>query len=154
MIAALLVGVFVVATTYGYYSSHQTITQPKPLIENIQLRSTSVSVTDLDRTGLTLDLKVVVYNPNGFGATLDSANYSVYADGHYLGSGQTTRAYDLAPQSPQTLVFPVTVGWGSALGATARYVVGLGRVTWEVNGSASVEIDGLHLSAPFEFTTG
>lgn len=138
---------------YGYYSTHLANTQQRSVIENLQLRSTSVDITSLNRTGLSLNLSAVVYNPNGFGATLDAANYSVYANGHYLGSGQTVRKYDLASQSTQTLVFPISISWKSAFETTESYVIDWGHVSWEVNGTADINVGGLALSAPFEFTT-
>lgn len=153
-IAVVLLGVFATVVTYGYYSSHPSMTQPSPLIENLQLRSTSVDIVGLNRTGFSLRLSAVVYNPNGFGAKLDSANYSVYANGQYVGSGETTRGYDIAAQSSQTFVFPVDVGWKSAFEAAGHYVVGLGHVSWEVKGNADVDVGVLHLSVPFEFTVG
>lgn len=149
-----MLGVASTAVAYGYYSSHPETTQPRPLIGNLDLRSISVAVTSLNRSGLTLDIDAVVDNPNGFGATLDSANYSVYADGHYFGSGRISHSYSLAPQSSATLVFPISVGWRSALGAMGGYVTGLGHVEWEVEGNARVSIGGLSVSGPFEFTAG
>lgn len=140
--------------TYGYYLTHLPSSQQRPAIENLQLRSTSLDITGLNRTGLSLNLNAVFYNPNGFGATLDAVNYSVYANGHYLGSGRTAQKYDLAPQSSETLVFPISIGWKSAFETTGSYMVDWGHVAWEVKGTANISVGGLTLSAPFEFTTG
>ena len=153
-IAALItVLVLVTVVLYGYYSTHQTSTQ-RPLIGNIQLRSTSIDITGLNRTDLNMNLKAVLYNPNVFGATLDTAEYSVYANGHYLGSGKTTQEYDITPQSSQTLTFPISVGWNAAFKTTESYILNWGHITWMVNGTAKISIGGLSISAPFEFTTG
>jgi len=65
----------------------------------LQLQSTSVDIVSASPSGPSLAFDAVVYNPYGFGATLYEANYSVYADGGYLGNGQTAHGYDLAPQS-------------------------------------------------------
>jgi LEA14-like dessication related protein len=157
VLAAGLLAVLVVVAVvvpYGYYSTHQPSTRPRPLVGNIELESISVSITGVNGSGLGLRITAVVYNPNGFGATLDSLNYSVYADGHYLGNGRTAVSYDLAPQAYVTLVFPINVGLGPAIRAMGSYIVGIGHVTWEVKGTADVELDGLSVSAPFEFTTG
>jgi LEA14-like dessication related protein len=154
--AALLVILAVVAVVvpYGYYSTHPAGTQQTPVIGSVQLRSTWVDITSLNRTGLSLNLNAVVYNPNGFGATLRTANYSVYANGHYVGSGQTTHEYHLAAQSSGTLIFPISIGWESAFRTMGGYIIGLGHITWEVKGTANIEVGGLSLSAPFEFMTG
>ena len=139
---------------YGYHSIRPPSTQQRPAIGDLQLRSASVAIAGLHPTYMSLNIDAVVYNPNAFGATLDAANYSVSANGGYLGSGQTAHKYDLAPQSSQTLVFPISVGWKSAFKTTGSYIVNLGDVSWEVNGTAIIGVGGLSLSAPFEFTTG
>ena len=139
---------------FGYYSSHLPSTQEKSLVEGIQLRSTSVEVTGLNNNGLNLDFNAVVYNPNAFGAKLDAANYSVYADGHYFGSGRTVHEYYIASQSSQTLIFPVSIGWKSGFQTMGSYIMDRGNITWVVNGTANIEVGGFPLSVPFTFTTG
>ena len=113
-----------------------------------------MDITGLSSNGLSLNLKAVVYNPYSFGATLDAANYSVYADGHYAGAGQTAREYDIAPQSSEALVFPISMSWKSAFQTTGSYVVDLGDVTWNVNGTANIEVGEFLLSVPFGFAVG
>jgi LEA14-like dessication related protein len=103
---------------------------------------------------MSLNLQVVVYNPNSFGATVEAANYSVSANGHYVGDGQLARGYDVAPHSSQTLAFPVNVSWESAFVTTGSYIAGLGDVTWKANGTAKVDAGGISLSVAFEFVTG
>jgi LEA14-like dessication related protein len=153
----LLILVVLVASAveaFGYYSSHLPSTQEESLVESIQLRSTSVDITGLNSNGPSLNFNAVVYNPSGFGTKLDAANYSVYADGHYLGSGQTIKEYYIPPRSSQTLVFPVSVSWKSAFQTMGSYIVDGGNMTWVVNGTANIEVGELPLTVPFKFTTG
>jgi LEA14-like dessication related protein len=112
-----------------------------------------VEVTGLGLKGLNLSLQAVVYNPNGFGATVEAANYSVYANGHYVGEGQLAHKFDIAPQSSQILVFPVSAGWGSTFMTTGSYIVGLGNVTWKARGTANVDVGGISLYVTFELAT-
>jgi LEA14-like dessication related protein len=139
---------------YGYNSTRPPSTEQRPVFGDLQLRSASVTIAGLNSSRMSLDVDAVVYNPNPFGATLDAANYSVSANGSHLGSGRTAHGYGLAPESSSTLVFPVSLGWRSAFETTGSYIVGLGSVSWEVNGTAVVGLAGLSFSAPFEFTTG
>ena len=108
----------------------------------------------MNRNYLNMNFKAVLYNPNGFGAKLDTAEYSDYANGHYLGSGKTTQEYDLTPQSSQTLPFPISVGWNALFKTTESYILNWGHIAWMVNGTAEINIGELCISAPFEFTTG
>jgi len=111
-------------------------------------------MTSLGGNGISLNLNAVVFNPYGFGATLEAANYSVYANGHYIGEGQLAQEYVITPQSTQTLVFPVRVSWESAFLTTGSYLVRMGNVNWKAIGTADVEIGRTPLSVSFEFATG
>ena len=152
--ALLIILIAGVGITYGYRLSSPPSLHQRPLFGDLELQSASVAVVGVHVTYASLSFDAAVYNPNSFGATLDAANYSVSANGGYLGSGQTSHKYDLAPRSSTTFVFPVSVGWKSALRATGSYMLNLGSVSWEVSGTAVFSLGGLSLSAPFEFTTG
>jgi LEA14-like dessication related protein len=134
----------------GFYLSHPPTNQQRTTIGGLQLESTSVGMTGLSQYGPSLNLDAVVYNPNGFGARLDSANYSVYANGRYVGSGLTAHEYDFAPQSTLILTFPVSIGWKTAFHTLGSYILSLGSVTWEVKGTANIEVNGFPLSVSFE----
>jgi len=101
-----------------------------------------------------LNLEAIVFNPYGFGVTLEAANYSVYANGRYIGEGQLAQEYVITPQSTKTLVFPVRVSWESAFLTTGSYVLSLGNVNWKAVGTADVEIGRTPLPVSFEFATG
>ena len=130
-LVALLLAVIISVTAEIYFShsTPQQSTQPRVVLGNLELLSTSVGTTHLGGGGLGLSLVAEIYNPNGFGATLKGANYSVYADGRYAGSGQSSTEYDLIPRSSLTVEFPVTVGWRPAFETVGSYLLGGGRVT-------------------------
>jgi len=135
---------------YGYLT--RPLSAPWATVGDLQVRATSVQVTGLAFGGPELSLTAVVYNPNGFGVSLDSANYSIYADGQYLRNGQIAHEYSLAPQSTQTFVFPASIGWGSALRTLGSYVWAWGNVEWEVKGTARIQVAGFPLSVPFDLS--
>jgi len=140
-----------VVPAYAYYGFvTRPANEPWTLAGDLQLRATSVQVTGLSTSGLSFSIAVTVYNPNGFGVSLDSADYSVYADGNHLFDGQITNRFELAPQATRTLVLPVPVGWGSAFHAIGNYIWSEGYVNWEVKGKASIEVGGLPLTVPFD----
>jgi len=80
--------VLLVVPAYAYYD-HQTrpATGAWSMVGDLQFRATSVQATGLGFGGPDLQLTVVVNNPNGFGVSLTSANYSIYADGRHLLDG-------------------------------------------------------------------
>lgn len=154
--ALLLLMILVLVPVYAfqYDESRTSSTQQGPTIGGLQLRSSSVDITGMNSNGPTLNLDAVVYNPYSFGAVLDGANYSVYADGMYLGGGEISHEYDFALRSSQTLSFPLGVGWKPAIQTVGNYMMNWGDIAWEVNGTAKVEIGGLPLLVSFGFAIG
>lgn len=138
---------------YGY-STRPASAQQGPIVEGLQLQSTSVHITGLSTGGLKLNLEAAVYDSDDFGVTLEAMNYSVYADGHYVGSGQTDQEYGFSPGLSQILVFPVNTSWKSAVLTTGSYIAGLGSVIWSVDTTANIEVEGYALTVSFEFSTG
>jgi LEA14-like dessication related protein len=154
-VAALLVILLAVAAVaLAYYAIQPSSSGEEFTIGDLQIRSASVSVVAFHTAYLGLDIKAVVYNPNLFGATLTAANYSVSADGHYLGSGRTTREYVLSPRSSVPVALPFSVGWKSAFDETGSYLVDTGHVSLKVNGTAIIEVAGFSVSVPFDLTIG
>ena len=147
--------IVIVVPLYAFsYRSTNPPATPRSPIGDLQLRSASVGMANVGYGGPILNVNVVVYNPTGFEARLDEANYSVYANGLYVGSGQTSHGFDISPQSTQSLTFSVSMSWKSSFQTVRSYVTGWGNITWDVNGTADIEVYGLHLTVPFEFVAG
>jgi len=151
--ALFLVIILVIMPAYLYYGY---VTRPESgawsTVGDLQIRATSVQVTGLAVGGPVFSLTAVVYNPNGFGVSLDRANYSVYANGHYLRDGQIVQEYALAPQSTQTFVFPISIGWRTAFQTLGAYLLSWGNVNWEVKGTADIEAGGFPLTVSFDLS--
>jgi len=126
---------------------------PWSTVGDLKFQATSVQVTGIAPGGLDLSLTAAVHNPNDFGVSLNGANHSIYANGHYLQNGHVTRKYALAPQSTQTFVFPISIAWSSALKTLGNYIWAWGSLTWEVKGVATVEVGGFSIAIPFELST-
>ena len=133
---------------YGYVN--RPVSAPWSTVGDLQVRATSVQVTGLAPGGPGLSLTAAVYNPNGFGVSLESANYTIYANGQYLQKGHVTREYALAPRSTEAFVFPVSIGWGLAFQTLGSYVWAWGNVEWEVRGTAIIQVGGFPLTVPFD----
>jgi LEA14-like dessication related protein len=144
----LIIVIVVPLYAFSYRSTNPPTTLRSP-IGDLQLRSTSVGIANVGYGGPILNINVVVYNPTGFEARLDEANYSVYANALYVGSGQTSHGFDISPQSTQSLTFSVNMSWKSSFQTVRSYITGWGNVTWDVNGTADIEVDGLPLTITF-----
>lgn len=129
-------------------------TAQRAAIANIQVESVTPSSIGVRSSGVSMSVDMVVHNPNSITATLDQVSYSVYANGNYVGSGQTTTTYNIPPHSDYTLTFPLSMSWGSAFSTVGSYIVNGGQVSWELKGTDNVVIDGLSFSVPFDFSSG
>ena len=135
-------------------STHPSAPEHESAIGNLQPLSVTLAIAGLNHNGASVNVDAVVHNPYAVGATLESANYSVYSNGVFVGSGQTDREYTLAPQSTLTLSFPISISWKSLFQTAGNYLLHLGSATWEVKGSAEISVGGLPLAVPFDLVTG
>lgn len=155
--ALFLLLILVVLPAYLYYGY---VTRPESAswstVGDLQIRATSVQVTGFAIGGPELSLTAVVYNPNGFGVSLERANYSVYANGRFLQNGRIGQEYVLTPQSTRAFVLPVSTGWRTAFQTLGSYLEAWGDVNWEVKGTAEIEAGGFPLTVSFDlsFHTG
>ena len=146
--------ILLIVPAYAYYDYTNRPTTPSwSVVGDLQVRATSVTVTGLTLGGPGLSLAALVFNPNGFGVSLVGANYSIYADGHFLVDGRIVHEYALSPLSTEAFAFPFSIGWGSAFQALGSYMWAWGNVNWEVKGTASIQVGGLSLTVPFDLTT-
>ena len=146
--------ILIVMPAYLYYGyMNRPVNAPWATVGDIQIRATSVQVIGFALGGPAMSLTAVVYNPNGFGVSLNGANYSTYANDHYLQSGQIDRRYALAAQSSQTFVLPFSIDWKLAFQTLGDYLWAGGSVKWEVKGIATIEVGGLLLRVPFDLST-
>lgn len=124
--------------TLAHVSNGAYGAQGAPAIGELQVRSSAVEIAALGSGGLNLTLKADTFNAYGFGATLEAMNYSIYVDGRYVGSGETSHQYYFAPRTSQTVYFPLHTGWSSALLTVGDYVAGLGSIDVRASGTARV----------------
>jgi LEA14-like dessication related protein len=110
-------------------------------IANVQVESVALSNIGVHFSGVSMNVDMVVYNPNSITAILDEVSYSVYANGTYVESGQTSTTYDIPPQSEYTLTFPLSMGGGSAFSTIGNYILNGGHVSWEIKGTGNIVIN-------------
>lgn len=120
-------------------------------IANIQVKSTTPSNIRPQASGIGMDVAVLVHNPDSITATLDQISYSVYANGNFIGSGQTTTTYDIPAKSDYTVAFPISLGWGSTSSTVRSSILAGGDITWVVKGTDNVVINGVSFTVPFDF---
>jgi LEA14-like dessication related protein len=113
-----------------------------------------VSVISLSFSSLSLDVTLLVNNPNSFGITLKSLSFDVYYqsgnDWVYLSHGEKTGIV-IDPGENEVTV-PVTVSSAELLRSMAELIT-TGNLTLQVRGTASPDFYGIAPSVPFTYTT-
>jgi LEA14-like dessication related protein len=113
-----------------------------------------VTLTSFSLSSLSLDVMLLVNNPNSFGITLSSLAFDVYyqrgADWVFLSHGEKTDI-QINPGENEVTV-PVTVSSGELVRAVAELITN-GKLTVQIRGNATPEFYGLGPKIPFTYTT-
>ncbi|MGB9728090.1 MAG: LEA type 2 family protein [Nitrososphaeria archaeon] len=121
------------------------------------LRACEISLADVrvKSVGLTsasLEIVFRIYNPNRVTATLDRADYSVYANGIYLGEGHITGKVDVPANNTVTIVSPFDLSYSGALKTVWPYLMSGGKLLWRINGTLHIDTPLGTLDIPFDTT--
>ncbi len=113
-----------------------------------------VSVTSVSLSTLSLDVALLVNNPNSFGITLKSLSFDVYYQSGnewvYLSHGEKTGI--VIDPGENKVTVPVTVSSAELLRSLAGLITN-GNLTIQVRGTASPDFYGIAPSVPFTYTT-
>ena len=92
-----------------------------------------VSLRDVALSGATLDVELMIANPNAFNIDVQRVRYSLFADSTLVGTGQPEDKV-FVPQNDSAIVrLPVQFTY-SGLGAVAFQLVARGTVNYRVTG--------------------
>ena len=146
-IAAIIIAVGIVAYVAIFASTE--IEQRKAL-EDIQISFHDASLEDLGLSGATVNLALRMYNPN-VTATLDRADYELWFNDNYLGSGATHQRVDIPPLTSRVATTDFDLDFGGA-GQSIISAITQGQATWRIAGSAYYETIFGTINIPFNIT--
>jgi LEA14-like dessication related protein len=106
-------------------------------MQNVELSLSDVQIRNVGFTSATLEIYLNMYNPNsGITATLDRMDYSVYANGNYLGNGQVIQRVDISPKATKMVSSTFQVSYAGTLGAIWSALTSGGNIKWNLKGTA------------------
>lgn len=124
------------------------------LLKSPDISVTGVSLASASLSELSLNVSLLVDNPNSFGITLKTLSFDVYyqsgGEWVYLSHGETS-GIRIEP-GKNNVTIPVTVSSAELLRSLAEYVTA-GELTLQVRGTASPDFYGLAPKVPFTHTT-
>jgi LEA14-like dessication related protein len=96
-----------------------------------------VRVAGLGLTGGNLDVKLSVYNPNGYRLDATRLTYRLLVDSTPLANGIMDNRFTVQDKDSTTVTIPVSFSW-SGLGAGVRSIFNTGAVNYRVTGDVTV----------------
>lgn len=107
-----------------------------------------VRVASLGLNGGNLDVKLNVYNPNGYRLDATRLTYRLLVDSTPLADGIMDSRFTVQDKDSTTVTIPVAFNW-SGLGAGVRSIFSTGAVNYKVNGDVTVGTPVGNFTIPF-----
>ena len=112
---------------------------------------TDVQVASLGLMGGNLNVKLNVYNPNGYRLDATKLTYRLLVDSTQLGNGVVDSRFTVQDKDSTTVTIPVQFNW-AGLGARVRSIFNTGAVNYRVSGDVTVGTPVGNFTIPFSQT--
>ena len=110
-----------------------------------------VQVASLGLIGGNLNVKLNVYNPNGFRLDATKLTYRLLVDSTPLANGIMDSRFTVQDKDSTTVTIPVQFNW-SGLGAGVRSIFNTGALNYRVTGDVTVGTPVGNFTVPFSHT--
>lgn len=108
-------------------------------------------VTGLGITGGSLELKLSVYNPNGFRLDGTRLTYNVLVDSVTFGTGALTQQFTVQEKDSTIVTLPLQFTY-AGIGQAGRQLMNTGAVTYRVVGDVTVGTPLGNFTRPYDQT--
>jgi LEA14-like dessication related protein len=120
-------------------------------VSDLQLESVTPSNIQLQLSAVSMNVDMIVHNPNGVPAKIAGIGYWLYANGTFLGSGANSSTYDIPAHSNYTLTFSLDMPLGTGLSVVSNYLAQNSIISWELKGTDHVTINTISFTVPFDY---
>ena len=138
--AVLSIGATAACSTLG----RQAFADPVVTLKDVQIAS-------LGLTGGNLNIKLSVYNPNGFRLDATRLSYRLLVDSTPLANGVMDNRFTVQDKDSTTVTIPVAFSY-AGLGAGARSIFNTGALNYRVNGDVTVGTPVGNFTIPYSQT--
>ena len=108
-------------------------------------------VTGLGITGGSLEVKLSVYNPNGFKLDGTRLTYNVLVDSIKFGDGALTQQFTVQEKDSTIVTLPLSFTY-AGIGAAGRQLMNTGSVNYRVTGDVTVGTPLGNFTRPYDQT--
>lgn len=145
----ILVPLVFYLSLFGLYIMQEV--NSRVALRDVEISIDGVDVKGLTLSGATLGIRLRMYNPNPFPATLDSADYSLYGNGNYLGNGIIPSRMDIPANGARSVSTDFDLSYGGAAGVLWSALLE-GRVSWRLTGIAHIRTAIGAIDVPFDLS--
>jgi len=146
--AFIAVGVVIlILVGVGFYFINEI--RQREALRNIEVSVYDIVIESIGFTSATLKIKLKMFNPNSITATLDRADYNLYGNDIYVGSGVIPTRVDIPAHSSTV----VTTTFDLSYSGAAKVILdalSIGKITWKIKGTAYFDTPFGSISVPFE----
>ena len=125
--------------------------EQRKALEDIQISFHDATLKDIGFSGATVNLSLSMYNPNDITATLDRADYDLWFNENYLGSGITQKRVDIPPLESRIAATDFDLDFGGA-GSSIISAITEGKASWRISGTAYYDTIFGTMNIPFDIT--
>lgn len=143
-IALTVAAVAIAATTACSTLGRQAFADPIVSLKDVQVASIGL-------TGGNLNVKLSVYNPNGYRLDATRLTYRLLVDSTPLANGVMDNRFTVQDKDSTMVTIPVAFSW-SGLGAGVRSIFNTGAVNYRVNGDVTVGTPVGNFTIPYSQT--
>ena len=123
----------------------------KAVFKEPVVRFQDARVTGLGITGGSLELKLSVYNPNGFRLDGTRLTYNVLVDSVTFGSGALTQQFTVQENDSTIVTLPLEFTY-AGIGQAGRQLMNTGAVNYRVIGDVTVGTPLGNFTRPYDQT--
>ncbi len=147
-----MVGIIIAVAIVAYVAIFAfTEIEQRKALEDIQISFHDASLEDVGLNGATLNLALRMYNPNDVTATFDRADYELWFNDNYLGSGATHQRVDIPPLTSRVVTTDFDLDF-VGVGLSIISAITQDQATLRISGTAYYETIFGTINIPFNIT--
>lgn len=123
--------------------------EQRKALEHLEIELISVSLSQIELSGIKLGILLDMYNPNEVTATLDKASYEIWFNDNSLGSGTIDQLTDIPPYTSREVKTNFEISYIEA-GETVITALTEEEHIWRIKGVAHYETVMGTIDIPFD----
>ena len=142
---------FIVAATFAVLGAAGCATLGRATFKEPIVHFQDAQITSLGTTGGSLEVRLSLYNPNGFKLDGNRLTYKVLVDSVPLGSGALAERFTVQEKDSTIVTLPVSFTY-VGVSAAGRQLMNTGAVNYRVTGDVTVGTPLGNFTRPYDQT--